>query len=135
MNSDNCKHEFVLLHPECDFQCPKCQISITESELRWYKKGLAQTESSPPDDPRYPRARKIERLPPSSYYTVEQALEYVRQSVPNLKDVLVIGWCKDGGYYTVSSHMSREWALWLLHEAKDHVRQVGRYSPLLENGD
>jgi hypothetical protein len=76
------------------------------------------------------KARRIERLPPSSHFTVAQALGYVRQTVEagNLKEIMVIGYQDDGEIYSISSHMSREWALWLLHEQMDRVRDVGRYA-------
>lgn len=75
------------------------------------------------------KARKVERLPPSSFFTVEQALGYVNQTVAegNLKEIMVIGYKHDGGIYSISSHMAREWALWLLHEQIDNVRNVGRH--------
>lgn len=77
------------------------------------------------------KARKVERLAPSSHFSPAQAIGYVQQTINagNLKDVLVIGWRPDGEIYSISSHMSREWALWLLHEAMDNVRQLGRYKP------
>lgn len=76
------------------------------------------------------KARKVERLPPSSHFTVEQAMAYANQTVAagNLKDVMIVGWRPDGELYSISSHMSREWALWLLEELKDRTRQVGRYA-------
>lgn len=76
------------------------------------------------------KARRIERLPPSSHFTPAQAIAYAQQTIDagNLKDVMVVGWRPDGKIYSISSHMSREWALWLLHELMDNVRQVNRYS-------
>lgn len=76
------------------------------------------------------KARRVTRLPPSSHFTVQQALDYTQQAVNsgNIKDIMIVGWRKDGEIYSISSHMSREWALWLLHELQDYVRQVGRYT-------
>jgi hypothetical protein len=77
------------------------------------------------------KARKVVRLPPSSHFTVEQALAYAQQSVEagNLRDIMIVGFRTDGEIYSISSHMSREWALWLLHELEDYTREVGRYAP------
>lgn len=77
------------------------------------------------------KARKVERLPPSSHFTVEQAMGYAAQTVErgNLKDVMIVGWQTNGEIYSISSHMSREWGLWLLHELMDNIRMVGRFQP------
>lgn len=60
--------------------------------------------------------------------TVEQAIDYVRQEVHILEDVLVFGFTKDGELYLRSSHMKREWSLWLALEMVDYIRKVGRHS-------
>lgn len=57
-------------------------------------------------------------------------MAYAQQTVDagNLQDVMVIGWQPGGEIYSISSHMSREWALWLLNELIDRTRGVGRYA-------
>jgi hypothetical protein len=81
-----------------------------------------------PDDGKHAH---VVHLGPSEHYVVEQALADATnfaKSGPGLEDVLIVGYDKDGQLFMRSSHMSREWALWLVSEMKDYIRQVGRYS-------
>jgi hypothetical protein len=72
-------------------------------------------------------ASNVTRLPPTSTMTVEQTLNYVTSEQDTFEDVMVVGYTKDREIFVRSSKMSREWALWLLHELMDRVRETGRY--------
>lgn len=101
---------------------------VHESLRRGTERGLMLVSKN--GDPNR-KARRVERLPPSSHFTVEQAMAYASQTVAcgNLTDVMIVGYQPDGEIYSISSHMSREWGLWLLHELMDNTRMVGRYQP------
>jgi hypothetical protein len=60
--------------------------------------------------------------------TVEQAIQHVQLEQDILEDVLIFGFTKDGELYLRSSHMKREWSLWLTLEMADYIRKVGRHS-------
>lgn len=60
--------------------------------------------------------------------TVEQALDYVQSEKDTLEDVIIIGYTKDRELYMRSSHVSREWALWLVLEMVDYIRKVGKHA-------
>lgn len=67
----------------------------------------------------------------SEFYTPEQVLEDAlnrqRHSDTPFADVLLVGVDGSGEFSMQSSHMSREWALWLTHELQDYIRRVGRH--------
>jgi hypothetical protein len=101
---------------------------VTDTLQRGPTRGLMLVVKNPDPDT---RARRVERLPPSSHFTVQQAMAYANKTAElgNLKDVMIVGYRPDGEIYSISSHMSREWGLWLLHELMDNIRMVGRYQP------
>lgn len=66
-------------------------------------------------------------LGPHINMTPEQCLEYCNRTSSNFQDVLVIGYDDDGELITRSSKLSREQTVFLLLEALDYARGVGRY--------
>jgi hypothetical protein len=70
----------------------------------------------------------VTRLPPSDTMTVQQAIDYVKQEADTLEDVIIIGYTKDKEIYLRSSHVSREWSLWLVLEMVDYIRSTGRHA-------
>lgn len=74
------------------------------------------------------RKPKVALLPPRDDMTVEQAIQHVQLEQDILEDVLIFGFTKDGELYLRSSHMKREWSLWLTLEMADYIRKVGRHS-------
>lgn len=58
----------------------------------------------------------VNYLPPSSSFTVDQALESAKQL--GMTDVLILGYDSGGELCVRSSKMERKDALWLLEEAK-----------------
>lgn len=83
------------------------------------------------DTPARPRDNVV-FLGPSEHYTPMQALQdaLLRQQHGDnpLVDVLMIGIDSNGQFTVQSSHMSREWSLWLALEFQDYIRKTGRYA-------
>ena len=83
------------------------------------------------DVPARPRDNVV-FLGASEFYTPEQvlqdALNRQQHSETPFKDVLLVGVDTEGVFTMQSSHMSREWALWLTLELQDYVRRVGRHA-------
>lgn len=75
-----------------------------------------------------PRAN-VSYIGPSDHFTPTQALDDARQFADQIRDVLILGLDQEGEIFMRSSHMSREWALWLMLEMQDYIREVGRYTP------
>jgi len=73
-------------------------------------------------------AGNIIKFPPHDKMTVEQAIDYVKGEADTLSDVIIIGYTKDNELYLRSSHISREWSLWLVLEMVDYIRKTGRHS-------
>lgn len=63
---------------------------------------------------------KVQRLPLSSKFTVEQALQTTLNEAPNLSAVMIIAEYDDDDLYVLTSRMSRKDALWNLERAKHH---------------
>lgn len=67
----------------------------------------------------------------SEHYTptqvLQDALNRQEHSDEPFTDVLLVGVNSDGEFMMQSSHMSREWALWLTKELEDYIRKVGRH--------
>lgn len=74
---------------------------------------------------------KVTYLGASETHTPEQALasalNFEREGT-GYEDVLIVGLTKDGELSFNSSHISREWALWIAHELMDYIRKAGRYA-------
>ena len=64
---------------------------------------------------------KIVRLPPTTTFTVEQALNSALQDAGNMEDVIIVGYNKDGELFVRSSAMDRKLSLWILEQAKIHT--------------
>lgn len=67
----------------------------------------------------------------SEHYTpmqvLQDALNRQQHSDTPFVDVLLVGVDGNGHFTMQSSHMSREWALWLTKELEDYIRKVGRH--------
>lgn len=59
---------------------------------------------------------KVIKLPPSTSYTVDQALDDAKQM--NLNDVLILGYDENDALFVRSSRMPREQALLLMELGK-----------------
>lgn len=86
------------------------------------------------DRPARPRAN-IVFLGSKPDFNVDQALAEAAQfhGRIGLREVLIVGTDNDGDLFIGNSHMSREWALWLLMELTDYVRSTGRHVPQTED--
>jgi hypothetical protein len=62
---------------------------------------------------------KITKLPPSTTFTVDQALDDVKQM--QLTDVLILGYDEDDALIVRSSRMTRAEALFLIELGKIHT--------------
>ncbi len=62
---------------------------------------------------------KISALPPSSTMTPDQALASVSQFEPS--DVIIIGYDCRGEFFTRSSRLTKQEALWLTEKLREHV--------------
>ena len=70
--------------------------------------------------------KPIARLPPSTTYTVEQALLEAAADASNIQQVMILGRDTDGELFILSSRMDCGTALWLLKEAEDFTLKSGR---------
>lgn len=68
------------------------------------------------------------QLNPHENMTVKQALGYAERNADEYQDVLIVGYDQDGALLIRSSVISRNDALFLLLEAIDYVRKVGRHA-------
>ena len=64
---------------------------------------------------------EIHRMQPSGHMSIEQALDCAKRDFADLDDVIVLGMDADGATYTLSSHMSKERALWILEKVKASI--------------
>lgn len=82
------------------------------------------------DDAKARPKAEVVYLGASTHHTVDQALSsalhFERDGV-GYEDVMIVGYDKDGELSVRSSHISREWALWLAHELMDYIRKAGRH--------
>jgi hypothetical protein len=67
---------------------------------------------------------KVIRLEASANFTVEQALQDTLHR--ELQDVLIIGYDKEGMFFTRSSKMGLKDALWLVKLAEQHIFESNR---------
>lgn len=65
---------------------------------------------------------KITKLPPSATFTVDQALDDVKQM--QLTDVLILGYDEDDALIVRSSRMTRAEALFLIELGKMHTMGI-----------
>ena len=61
---------------------------------------------------------KVTKLPPSTTFTVDQALDNAKQM--QLNDVLILGFDENDALYVRSSRMTREQGLFLIELGKLH---------------
>lgn len=61
----------------------------------------------------------VRHLPPSSNFTPDQALQSAKDM--GLQDVLILGYDKDGHFFTRSSCITKAEGVFLLELARDHV--------------
>lgn len=61
----------------------------------------------------------VSNLPPSSFFTPEQALHSARNE--NLESVLILGYDEKESLVILTSRIERKDALWLLEEAKLYI--------------
>ena len=62
---------------------------------------------------------KVTKLPPSTTFTVDQALDAAKQM--QLNDVLILGYDKNDALFVRSSRMTRAEALFLVELGKIHT--------------